>query len=380
MELGPGRRRRLCPTARSPGPSPSSPGFPRWPPWQEANYASVIVNGRLVPAVALDQLDDSVFPTLLDGRAPQSGSEISLGASTLRLAGASVGGIVDVQVGDVREGCRCRDGRSFPTSSAAASPPPTWASVPPRPRNCCTPRGFPPSVTYNFFLIRYASGTPRAAATAAVRQALAPMCAGGACSFFPDRRPNEVNAYGQVKWTPLLLAGGARIAGGRRSRQRPCLLRPAPPARPRCAQDARFHPWASVDGSDVAGHRPCGRGPARWSADRRGGRAPAVERICPPARSGLGRTDAARGASSSPSPSRSSSGTSWPRYRHGPRVGSSPAAYFGRSDLRRRCPDRLARRGCVAVGSARGVRSARPEERRPAVRRAARAVGSRGSA
>jgi hypothetical protein len=94
------------------------------------NYASVIVNGRLVPAVGLDQLSGSVFPTLLGGRAPQSGSEIALGQSTLRQARASVGGTVDVQVGD-------------PTSSAAASLPPTWAWVPPPPHNCCTRRGSP---------------------------------------------------------------------------------------------------------------------------------------------------------------------------------------------------------------------------------------------
>jgi hypothetical protein len=170
------------------------------------NYASVIVNGRLVPAVGLDQLDGSVFPTLLDGRAPQSGSEIALGATTLRQARASVGGMVDVQVGDVVRRLQVSGRAIFPDFERGGFTATDLGVGAAATSQLLHPTGIPPGVTYNFFLVRYASGTRRTAAATAIRQALGPMCAGGACSFLPDRRPNEVNTYGQVKWTPLLLA------------------------------------------------------------------------------------------------------------------------------------------------------------------------------
>jgi ABC-type lipoprotein release transport system permease subunit len=182
-------------------------GLPEVAALAGGNYASVIVNGRLVPAVGLDQLDGSVFPTLLDGRAPQSGSEIAFGARTLRQARASVGGMVDVQVGDVARRLQVSGRAIFPDFERGGFTATDLGVGAAATSQLLHPTGIPPGVTYNFFLVRYANGTQGAAATAAIRQALAPLCAGGACSFFLDRRPNEVNAYGQVKWTPLLLAG-----------------------------------------------------------------------------------------------------------------------------------------------------------------------------
>jgi ABC-type lipoprotein release transport system permease subunit len=170
------------------------------------NYASVIVNGRLVPAVGLDQLDGSVFPTLLDGRAPQTGSEIALGASTLRRARASVGGTVDVQVGDVVRRLQVSGRAIFPDFERGGFTATDLGVGAAATSQLLHPKGIPPGVTYNFFLIRYATGARGPAATAAIRDALAPICARGTCSFLADRRPNEVNAYGQVLWTPLLLA------------------------------------------------------------------------------------------------------------------------------------------------------------------------------
>ncbi|HWW55186.1 MAG TPA: FtsX-like permease family protein, partial [Acidimicrobiales bacterium] len=170
-------------------------------------YASVIVNGRLVPAVGLDQLEGSVFPSLLDGRAPQSASEIALGASTLRQAGASVGGMVDVQVGDVVRRLQVSGRAIFPDFERGGFTATDLGVGAAATSQLLHSTGMPPGVTYNFFLVRYARGTQAAAATAAISQALGPICAGGVCSFLPDRRPNEVNAYGQVKWTPLVLAG-----------------------------------------------------------------------------------------------------------------------------------------------------------------------------
>ena len=124
------------------------------------NYSTVIVNGRLVPAVGLDQLDGSVFPTLLDGRAPQSGSEIVLGASTLRLARASVGGMVDVQVGDVVRRLQVSGRAIFPDFERGGFTATDLGVGAAATSQLLHPTGIPPGVTYNFFLIRYASRRP----------------------------------------------------------------------------------------------------------------------------------------------------------------------------------------------------------------------------
>ncbi|HLI56751.1 MAG TPA: FtsX-like permease family protein [Actinomycetota bacterium] len=194
------------------------------------NYASVIVNGRLVPAVGLDQLDGSVYPTLLDGRAPRSGSEIALGSSTLRQARARVGGTVDVQVGDAVRRLQVSGRAIFPDFERGGFTATDLGVGAASTSQLLHPKGIPPGVTYNFFLLRFASGAHRSAEMASVEQALAPICSGGSCSFVLDRRPNEVNAYGQVKWTPLLLAavlallaaaalGNALVSSVRRRRQ-----------------------------------------------------------------------------------------------------------------------------------------------------------------
>jgi predicted lysophospholipase L1 biosynthesis ABC-type transport system permease subunit len=62
-------------------------------------------------------------------------------------------------------------------------------------------------VTYNFFLVRFRPGANGVVVRNHIETALRPVCARVGCNYFVDRRPNEVNAYGQVAWTPLLLAG-----------------------------------------------------------------------------------------------------------------------------------------------------------------------------
>ena len=62
------------------------------------NYGQLTIDGRIVPAIGLDQVRGSGYLTLLAGRAPVGEDEIALGAQTLRAIGARLGQSVSVTV------------------------------------------------------------------------------------------------------------------------------------------------------------------------------------------------------------------------------------------------------------------------------------------
>ena len=194
-------------------PLPSAPvgaalrGVPGVASWAGGNYGSVILANQLIPATGLDELHGSVFPSLLAGRPPRNPQEIVLGTSTLRSAGAHVGGTVTVQTGNRPRQLRVT-GRvilpDFERGGFAATDLGVGAVVT---SQVVHPTGIPPGVTYNFFLVRYSPGANPNTVRRHIEVALEPACAHGTCNYFADRRPSEVNAYGKVAWTPLLLAG-----------------------------------------------------------------------------------------------------------------------------------------------------------------------------
>lgn len=59
-------------------------------------FGSIVIDGQEVPALGVDQLDGSVFPTLDDGRLPTGDGEIVLGALTMRGLHRSIGDSVEV--------------------------------------------------------------------------------------------------------------------------------------------------------------------------------------------------------------------------------------------------------------------------------------------
>jgi FtsX-like permease family len=59
-------------------------------------FGSLVVDGQSVPAVGIDQIDGTVFPTLDEGRVARSDDEIVLGSLTLRSLHRSVGDTVQV--------------------------------------------------------------------------------------------------------------------------------------------------------------------------------------------------------------------------------------------------------------------------------------------
>jgi hypothetical protein len=55
------------------------------------NYGQLTIDGRIVPAIGLDQVLGSGYLTLLAGRAPTAQDEIALGAQTLRVSARTSG-------------------------------------------------------------------------------------------------------------------------------------------------------------------------------------------------------------------------------------------------------------------------------------------------
>ena len=181
--------------------------------WAGGNYGSVIAAGQLIPAVGLDQVRGSVFPSLLAGHPPDNAGEIVFGQSTLRSIGGHLGSSVAVQVGNGRQRLQIAGTAVFPdferggfaATDLGVGAATTVALI--------HPAGIPPGATYSFLLVRFRPGTNPTIGARDVQQALGPVCAHGTCSLFADRKPNEVNSYRQVSWTPLMLAAILGLLG-----------------------------------------------------------------------------------------------------------------------------------------------------------------------
>ncbi|MGQ0521171.1 MAG: ABC transporter permease [Actinomycetota bacterium] len=74
--------------------------------FSSVKYAEMEVGGTRVRTFGFDTVRGSVLPPITAGRAPQGPDEIVLGAKTLRQAGRSVGGLVEVRVGERRSSMR----------------------------------------------------------------------------------------------------------------------------------------------------------------------------------------------------------------------------------------------------------------------------------
>jgi hypothetical protein len=109
-----------------------------------ANYGEVTIGGRSVAAVGITAISGSLFPTLLEGRAPRDDHEIVLGSRTLRRARLAVGDTVTVPFGGADRTMRVVGRAIFPSWAPAASNPPTSAREPPsRPDYSPTPPSRP---------------------------------------------------------------------------------------------------------------------------------------------------------------------------------------------------------------------------------------------
>ncbi|MGI9032584.1 MAG: FtsX-like permease family protein [Acidimicrobiales bacterium] len=176
-------------------------------------YGDITIGGREVPAIGIDLLVGSVFPTLIDGRPPRDPDEIVLGIKVLGRLHRSVGDIVDVQIGGAGGTPRPMRvvGRSvFPKLGRGGFPPTALgdgAAV--MGRVLAGPSSAVPPGQYNFFLVRYSGrrvdrvARNRLAGDLAGfgHQCVTAVCLRGA------QRPGQVSGYAEVKSTPIVLAG-----------------------------------------------------------------------------------------------------------------------------------------------------------------------------
>ena len=173
--------------------------------WAGGNYGTVVIDNGMVPAVGIDELHGAVFPTLLHGRPPRTQDEIVLGGRTMRAVHARVGSRIAVQADGVRRRVSITGQAVLPdferggfTATDLGTGAITTSAV-------LHPTGIPTGVAYDFVLVRYRAGADAGAAQRSVERSLRQACRNSTCNFFVDRRPNEVNAYNQVEWTPMLL-------------------------------------------------------------------------------------------------------------------------------------------------------------------------------
>ena len=189
------------------------------------NYGQLTIDGKIVPAIGLDQVRGGGYLTLLAGRAPTAPDEIVVGAQTLRAIGARLGQTITVTVNQDTTGGpgpahRMRvvgvgvlpafsrgsfaptglgTGAVVPASLLSAGARETTTDSPCRPGGLC----------YNFFLLRYKPGTDLAAEAAMITKVLTSSgCPVGSCIVpaVADQRPGDIKNYAGIRDTPLALA------------------------------------------------------------------------------------------------------------------------------------------------------------------------------
>ena len=188
------------------------------------NYGQLTIDGKIVPAIGLNQVRGGGYLTLLAGRAPTAPDEIAVGAQTLRAIGARLGQTVTVTVNQDTGGpgparrMRVVGVAVLPAFSRGSFTPTglgTGAALPAIALSAGTREGTtdspcsPGGLCYNFFLLRYKPGTDLAAEAAMITKVLqASGCPVGSCIVAPvaDQRPGDIKNYASIRDTPLALA------------------------------------------------------------------------------------------------------------------------------------------------------------------------------
>ncbi|MGH2555554.1 MAG: FtsX-like permease family protein [Actinomycetota bacterium] len=180
------------------------------------NYGTVTINGVLIPAVGLDQLEGTVFPTLIEGRPPSNPREIVLGTSTLRSIDAAVGDQVKVE-SQGRTTAMSIVGRAVFPSFGRGSFTPTGLGEGAATTAAMFPPfefpGAPPGPSYNFYLVRFAAQADVDTVAAQLRNQLRAVCPPVECGLRTAQPPYDITNFARIRATPLLLAGLLAVLG-----------------------------------------------------------------------------------------------------------------------------------------------------------------------
>jgi len=165
------------------------------------------INGKDVPAIGLEQLKGTIFPTLLDGRPPRTADEVVLGTTTMRRVGARLGGTVRI-VRDGRPASLTVVGRAvFPSFGIGAfTPTGLGEGAAMTVEGIARTFDMPPS-QYSFALVRFTKHPARESVERIRNGCSAISDAGGLCLSLASQRPPEIATYAQVLEVPWLLAG-----------------------------------------------------------------------------------------------------------------------------------------------------------------------------
>lgn len=174
-------------------------------------YGTIAIGTKHIPAIGLDQVRGSVFPTLIEGRPPQRPNEIVLGTTSLSRIHRSLGDTVPVAVNGQTRPMRIVGRAVFPTFGQGSFEPTDLGEGAALTTEAMPLQFGPPGISaggyYNFVLIRYAGGTDRDAVTAQLRKAIGQRCPTDQyCRIHQAEPPPDVAGYGRVRATPLLLA------------------------------------------------------------------------------------------------------------------------------------------------------------------------------
>jgi hypothetical protein len=173
--------------------------------WTFGNHTELTVGSGHIPAIRLAPgRGPQLWPTVVEGRAPETSDEVVLGTKTLKSAHLNLGQTIDAQL---QEGTSPRPlrivGRAVFPFFGHGSFTPTGLG-----EGAAVRDAVPDRQGVNFFLARLAPGTPidPVAFEAVLRQLN--VCPGDqACGVFTAQRPVDISNYARIQGTPLVLAG-----------------------------------------------------------------------------------------------------------------------------------------------------------------------------
>ena len=177
-------------------------------------YGNVRIGGQSVSAVGVDQLDGTTFPTMTEGRIPQSDTDLVLGSLTLRSLGRSVGDQVEVDTDRGRRTMTIVGTATFPslgqTRTSNAGLGRGAATVGSVFRASADPR----EGKYNGVFVRLDPSQDRAKSMTSLRAFLMEQgCTDSGC-FFTDGKPDRLSGYESLGpvWMPFAAALAALFA------------------------------------------------------------------------------------------------------------------------------------------------------------------------
>ncbi len=169
------------------------------------------IDGTTVPSWGVDLIDGTVFPTVEQGRLPQSASEVVLGRRTMSRLGTAVGRQLDIATAVGARSMTVVGVATFPRlglehyrETSLGTGAATVASVM-GPGDGAGP--------YNYVLVRFDAGVDRARAITQLRARVAELgCPEQEC-VLTDLRPAVLGSYARLRaiWLPALLALGVLL-------------------------------------------------------------------------------------------------------------------------------------------------------------------------